>query len=177
MKAIYSLTLALLLSGCVETSPASDPDAAKPAKKDFITGNTYAHDRIPYGKVDPGYPRAGVTYASAPAFKLHIEYFAPDGTFYLWYPDMPGVLAGEWKTEGKQTCLRVRTANGLPLEGRRADKWDCGSPAGLALDVVSLIPGDPYNLRRGTPPAHDLRSCRLPPGMLLQKRFNCLPGM
>jgi len=178
MKAIYPLTLALLLSACVETSATSGPNGqSKPLQKDWLTGNTYAPDRVGLGKVDPEYPRAGVTYASRSDQKLHIEYFAPDGSFYLWYADIPGVVAGEWKTEGDQTCLRYKSVNRIPLTGKKADTWDCGNPSVLALNVVAMVEGDPYGLRHGTPPAHDLRTCRLPPGMLLKKQIICLPGL
>jgi len=167
IKPFATVVAALCLTACVEGNDA---------RKDILTGNTYAHGMFEIVPVDPDYPRAGMTYASSDFFHgLQVEYFSPDGKVYLWYPGNVRSVVGEWTAEKNDLCFRYQPNSYNPVTGQRGGAWECRNRAREKIALVSKADGDPFQLKSGRVPAHDLRTCRLPGGMKQYGQMRCLP--
>lgn len=173
MKRIM-LAFAFMLSACV-------PEGIPGADRDILSGNEYADTTAGFlQNVDPAYPRPGVTYATADyLYGVQIEYFAADGTSYLWFRGNTKPLRGEWKVQGSSfnpdLCFKYGTNTRDAVTGTRGGNWQCGRVRNGAENVVSFIEGDPFGLSKGKQLATDLRRCELPPPMKLMTRaFKCL---
>jgi hypothetical protein len=167
VKPVSAVAVALCLSAC--------GDAGSPGK-DVITGNTYAHGVFQIVAVAPAYPQADVTYASSDFFHgLQVEYFSPDGKVYLWYPGNSRSVVGEWTAEKNELCFRYQPNSYNPVTGQKGGKWECRNRARQRGDLVSKAEGDPFQLKSGRVPAHDLRTCRLPGSMKQYVQMRCLP--
>jgi hypothetical protein len=85
-----ALAAAIFVSACV-------PDGIPGTDRDILSGNEYAETTAGFlQNVDPAFPRAGVTYATADyLYGVQIEYFAADGTSYLWFRGNSAPLRGQ----------------------------------------------------------------------------------
>lgn len=169
-----ALALAILVSACV-------PEGIPGTDRDILSGNEYAETTAGFlQNVDPAFPRAGVTYATADyLYGVQIEYFAADGTSYLWFRGNSAPLRGEWKIQGSNfnpdLCFKYGANTRDAVTGTRGGSWQCGRLRNGAENVVSFIEGDPFGLSKGKQLATDLRRCELPPPMKLMTRaFKCL---
>lgn len=170
----FMLIAALVLSACM-------PQEDQGPRVDYFSGNEYAENLAGFMQdVDPDFPRGGITYAFADVFYgVQVEYFAPDGTSYLWFRGNRAPLRGEWKVRGsgfgEDLCFRYGPNTRDAVTGIRGGNWECGRLASESRDVVSFLEGDPFGLSQGRLPQMSLRRCQLPPPMRLMTRsFSCL---
>ena len=81
-----------------------------------------------------------------------IEYFAPNGRSYLWYPGKTAVIFGNWKVEGDKFCLRYGPHDYNPVTGEYAGDWRCYIRQDWAQGVRSSRPKDIFALSSGAGP-------------------------
>lgn len=147
----------------------------------YLSGYKYAEETVgSLQNVDPQYPRSGLTYASVSyLYGIQVEYFAPDGTSYLWFRGNQAPIRGEWKIQGSGLaanlcfiyCANTRDA----VTGARGGDWECRRLRNEREGVVSFLEGDPFGLSQGRLPQVSLQRCQLPPPMRLMTRsFQCL---
>jgi hypothetical protein len=87
-----------------------------------------------------------------------VEYNAPDGHSYLWYPGSPRLTPGFWKTtqvlapDGVHIGVRVcymYPANGIePTDGSRGGDWSCNPAWYSLMRTTDKVEGDPFGLAR-----------------------------
>jgi hypothetical protein len=94
-----------------------------------------------------------------PGIGNQIEYTAPDGTAYLWYPDMPDAIIGTWQItpqglDDAQTCFTYPLDEVDGAFGIYDGDPICFNSAALVRDVPerAIRDGDPYNLETGQVP-------------------------
>lgn len=138
---------------------------------DPLNGSEYAEKRIfSIEGADPKYPRPGFTYATSDLFYgVQVEYFAPDGKSYLWFRGNKRSVPSEWKVTqdgfARELCFRYGPNTRDAITGTRGGKWECRKMFAGDMSVVSFIPGDPFNLAKGTVPDMKLKRCQIPPPM------------
>jgi hypothetical protein len=92
------------------------------------------------------------------AHGTQVEYNAPDGRSYLWYPGSRFVTLGRWKVDEalapNQThryvtlCYLYSASSYDPTNNSRGGKWEC-APAVLAMiRTKERSPGNPFRLGR-----------------------------
>jgi hypothetical protein len=85
-----------------------------------------------------------------------VEYNAPDGKSFLWYPGSRVVTPGRWKVDealvpdGSHSyvtmCYLYSASSYDPTDNSRGGKWEC-VPAVLAiLRTKERVPGNPFRL-------------------------------
>jgi len=86
-----------------------------------------------------------------------IEYHAPDGRAYLWYPGNSGVVPSLWKVSGyaftaHEICWLYPTYSNNPVTGQSGGNWECNPSSTYNGSLSQLIEGDPFNLASGKVP-------------------------
>ncbi len=88
-----------------------------------------------------------------------VEYNAPDGRTFLWYPGNTRILPGRWEVRKgfivPELCFLYGTNTYNPVTGLRGGKWECDTVKRLGY----IMRGDPFGLSRGLP-------VRIPDGRL-----------
>jgi len=170
----FILIAALVLSACM-------PEGTPQPGQHYLSGNEYADETVGFlQNVDPQYPRPDVTYASASyLYGIQVEYFAADGTSYLWFRGNQAPLRGEWRVEGTgltaNLCFKYGANTRDAVTGTPGGNWECRRLRNEREGVVSFLDGDPFRLSRGQLPQMSLRRCQLPPPMrLMTQSFQCL---
>ena len=87
-----------------------------------------------------------------------VEYNAPDGHSYLWYPRSARITPGFWKAEtfvapdGIHRPVRVSfqyPPNSVdPTDGSRGGDWSCNPGWYSLMRSKETMPGDPFGLSR-----------------------------
>lgn len=75
-----------------------------------------------------------------------IEYLAPNGKSYLWYPGNNVVLMAPWQKKPKQICYLYGTNTYNPVTGSRGGKWQCTSLSTYTGMVAEQAKGDVFGL-------------------------------
>jgi len=84
-----------------------------------------------------------------------VEYMAPNGYSYLWYPKNKAIVPGKWKVEVMYRRVHIcykypsNSYNALTLQW--GGKWHCADADGSLDDNLERIKGDPFGLRTGLP--------------------------
>lgn len=142
---IIGLCLGLLSCGTVETDQNMPVQvkaevARSPALlESYLSGNTI------YQFVAPENGGHGV----------QVEYHAPDGRSYLWYPGNERPLQGWWevRTANDQTarlCYRYGENTYNPVLHTTGGAWECGKESWVYLGVS--VKGDVFGLKSGRLP-------------------------
>lgn len=95
-------------------------------------------------------PKLGgyTTMTYSPGHGTQVEYYANDGTNYLWYPGNRVVLPGNWKRDGADLCFRYGGNTYNPVTGHNGGGWEC-MPYKLQLTVVvDQAKGDIFGLAK-----------------------------
>jgi hypothetical protein len=86
-----------------------------------------------------------------------IEYHAPDGTSYLWYPRNTSVVRGRWKVDadssGRTILCYLYGPNAYnPLTNQGGGSWECRRASAQLVYTDGAIKGDPFELQSGSIP-------------------------
>lgn len=123
----------------------------------------------------PPFPVAGATFASFDVgHGYQVEYLAPNGRVFLWYPGNRSVLAGQWKRVLDEVCYRYGPQTYNPQTFQRGGSWNCEYAGKLAHFVVGYEQGDVFRLSSGRVP-YVRTKCDLPKGMRRLKKMSCKP--
>ncbi len=79
-----------------------------------------------------------------------IEYLAPNGKSYLWYPGNRIVLMAPWRQQGNRICYRYAGNTYNPVTGSRGGKWNCMPLASYRSMLVEQKSGDVFGLAKQT---------------------------
>ncbi len=81
-----------------------------------------------------------------------IEYLAPDGNAYLWYPGNRIILKGKWAViEDRLIAFSFQEGTYNYLTKERMDRWDY-RPLEFFVDTIQARrEGDVFDLRKGLP--------------------------
>ena len=90
-------------------------------------------------------------------FKQHgtqVEYHAPNGKAYLWYPGNSQIVVSDWEIrpsqhKNPQLCYRYGTNTYNPVTDTRGGKWECGD---IRYSDMDILRGNPFGLRPGDVP-------------------------
>ncbi|WP_147405720.1 hypothetical protein [Cereibacter sphaeroides] len=126
--------------------------------------------------VDPQAPRPGYTVATDSVGNgIQIEYFAPDGRSYLWYPGNRTVVPAQYRyglvipndgSTGRIATIEfLYPANSVDMLGRRGGKWESRGISDYRIYVMASQEGDVFNLSSGKVP-YVRRGCDLPKPMI-----------
>lgn len=104
--------------------------------KSYYAGNTVMTYNKPYG--------------------TQVEYFAPNGKTYLWYPGNRAIVRGEWKVnKGKdgfpQTCFRYQANSVNPYTKVPGGQWQCAQSIYIMFTDIQRVKGDALGLSKGLP--------------------------
>lgn len=109
-----------------------------------------------------------------------VEYHAPNGQAFLWYPGNTAVVSADWKIQldnrPENICWKYQTRSYNPLTGQPGGTWGCNNAPSYKNDIAQILDGDPFDLASGRVPyrmgkgaydAEDLaRKANLPPNSL-----------
>ena len=137
---------------------------------------TPGHLALAGHRVDPRAPRPGYTVATDSAGNgVQIEYFAPDGRNYLWYPGNASVVEGRYRygivvPRGGRvgrigTIEFLYPSNSVDKNGRRGGEWESRAISDFRVYVIASQKGDIFNLSTGKVP-YVRRACDLPKPMV-----------
>jgi hypothetical protein len=122
-----------------------------------LTGPLASLGLIILGMLDPGLATAGsiggtTTMSYSSGHGTQVEYVAPNGKTYLWYPGNANILKGQWKVEDGNMCFAYGANSYNPVTKQRGG-WEC-EPVGVYQGSISQqVSGDPMGLagRRAVP--------------------------
>ncbi len=145
--------LALLASACSNSQPPSSTEAA-------ISEVNSRENRF------PSYPQPNTTYLSfSSAHGFQVNYLAPQGKAWLWYPRNRRGIAEEYKRDivsGREAiCWRHPSNSYNPVTQKTGGAFACQSLAFTQRTIVAALPGDPFALGTGQVP-FPLERCRAP---------------
>lgn len=160
-RCVLLVSVAMLLSGCAAIHDGSTTFG--PAVREI--------NRLPLNQVrglvadqtvmtfDPGattcYPvSAGkYTYSScstAPGHGTQIEYYAPNGKAFLWYPGNQRPVRSLWKLKKSgdryKVCAQYPTSSYNPITKRRGGRWRCEDLAPYSGRIREIRKGDIFGL-------------------------------
>lgn len=140
-----ALALAVTLAACVQGTSNPTIDAPVPA----VDTSTEAALRQQLSDA--------TLLAYSPVHGTQVEYTAPDGKAYLWYPGNPGPVVGEWTADTDGTgsaivCFKYPANTYNPETEEWGGRWWCKQGAGYVADEDHLVSGDPFNLASGRIP-------------------------
>ena len=87
-----------------------------------------------------------------PGHGTQVEYYAPNGVSWLWYPGNRTSLPGRYKVEGSNICFQYGPNTYNPVTGSRGGTWECGPIAFHDNSIVETLQGDVFDLADGTIP-------------------------
>lgn len=124
----------------------------------------------------PAYPQAGVTYLSfSRGHGFQVNYIAPAGKSYLWYPGNRRAVPEEWvvRSNPNRVCWRHPSASYNPVTRSRGGNYQCQDLRLSRRSIVSSLVGDPFGLANGTVPFQRDR-CVAPSAFVFDRnRFGC----
>jgi hypothetical protein len=83
-----------------------------------------------------------------------VEYHAPNGKTYLWYPGNSKIVVGDWEIRPSQhkspeLCYRYGTDTYNPVTRTDGGNWRCGD---IRYSDMDILRGNPFRLRPGDVP-------------------------
>lgn len=127
-------------------------------------------------RVDPQAPRPDYTVATDSVGNgIQVEYFAPDGRSYLWYPGNSSVVQAQYRyglviprdgSVGRIGTIEfLYPSNTIDKTGRRGGEWESRGISEYRVYVMASQRGDIFNLSSGKAP-YVRRGCDLPKPMV-----------
>lgn len=148
MRSFPRLPLALLAAALAAACTFLHPDNSKPLDSAVAD---YADKTILFAGGGHGY---------------QVEYYAPDGSAYLWYPGNERTLRGAWKVEegelGNRLCFRYGANTYNPVTKTRGDSWECVLLGDIRLMLQEEAEGDILYLATNRSVPFDSKRKRLP---------------
>lgn len=143
----------LMVLGCSDQQPHSDA-------RDAIAEVNARENRF------PSYPQPNTTYLSfSRAHGFQVNYLAPQGKAWLWYPGNRLGVPEEYKRDvvaGQQAiCWRHPSNSYNPVTRKQGGAFSCQSLALSQRTIVAALPGDPFALSTGRVP-YTLDRCTAP---------------
>ncbi len=93
-----------------------------------------------------------------------VEYLAPGGRSYLWYPGNQAVVAGTWSLRNRELkefgggsyqrpeiCYNYSNASYNPVTGKSGG-LECSELSNFSIYIEEMAPGDPFRLASGKVP-------------------------
>ncbi|WP_158965354.1 hypothetical protein [Chachezhania sediminis] len=108
------------------------------------------------------YPEPGTTYLTyRDGIGYQVNYIAPNGEAWLWYPGIAEGIAEEWRLgrSGSMDMICWRHPQGSDTELGR--DFQCNSLKLARSGIVARLPGDPYKLSTGQVP-YTREACSAP---------------
>ena len=82
-----------------------------------------------------------------PGHGVQIEYTAPDGNMYLWYPGNRQVVTGTWRLDGEtHICFNYQSNSRNPLTGNSGGRWECQYVTIQSDRITERAAGDLFGL-------------------------------
>lgn len=120
------------------------------------------------------FPASDMTYLSySDQHGVQIEYLAPSGKTYLWYPGNRAVVAGEWTEVLDRVCYRYGADTFNPVTRRQGGDWECRFTDILAEANLDALAGDPFDLSTTELVPSDLGKCEVPSKFALERIPTC----
>jgi hypothetical protein len=161
-QSITGLALTLALSACAHH------DTPKSTLAGAMVGGVF----IPYGpdgKPDPSFAqraqlsadhkangyKAGDIAALFPgktglAYDFfhgnQVEYYAPDGKSFLWYPGNTKIVTGDWQVRDQEICFKYESSSVNPATGKPGGDFDCEPLATAEANRLDTAEGDVFHL-------------------------------
>lgn len=147
------LAVAFLVAGCAGQSP--NTDLANAIAEVASRKNSFAD-----------YPQPDTTYLSfSRAHGFQVNYLAPQGKAWLWYPGNQRGVAEDYKLDvvagQKAICWRHPSDSYNPVTRKQGGAFACQSLALSQRTIVAALPGDPFSLKSGRIPS-TLERCTAP---------------
>ncbi|MBN9886679.1 hypothetical protein [Salipiger abyssi] len=180
MRVIVTIALAVLagcgVSGDFETVGPKELQAAVESGRINPATPTPGNLALAGHRIDPQAPRPGYTVATDSVGNgIQIEYFAPDGRSYLWYPGNRSVVQAQYRyglviprdgSAGRIGTIEfLYPSNSIDRTGRRGGKWEARGISDYRVYVMASRKGDIFNLSSGEVP-YVRRGCDLPKPMI-----------
>lgn len=89
-----------------------------------------------------------------------IEYNAPNGRSYLWYPGNSVVLPAYWRIQGDDICYLYPQSSYNPITQTRGGGWECQSASSSLSRTTERARGDIFGLSRTKRPPFALSADR-----------------
>lgn len=142
-----------------KTETTSKPrKKAQPIASPTTHSNGSRSSATPPGSAKREFPFADKTLLFYdPSHGNQIEYFAPDGKCYLWYPGNKRALPGHWRMEGDNICFLFGSNTYNPVTGEIGGNWDKRPFNHFAKTVARTADGDVHGLATGQVP-HSLQA-------------------
>lgn len=102
----------------------------------------------------------------SPGHGMQVEYLAPDGATWLWYPGNGNILGGGWKTEGADICFRYGKNTYNPVTKHEGGGWECTPLKVYNQTLVTSTKGDIFGLAGRKKVPFNLPAKLLPLGQL-----------
>ncbi|MBO9408845.1 hypothetical protein J7399_15520 [Shimia sp. R9_1] len=161
MKRFLALSLALgfmYLAGCTE-QPTSAHD------KYFDNKNSryfyYLQQNMGTAKSAQNYLSGSTIRTFDPYHGTQIEYHAPDGRAYLWYPGNKAAVRSFWETRDNvsevEICYKYPSKSYNPVTKEHGGAWKCRPMYIFAAQIRERVSGDPFDLARGALPSVTLK--------------------
>lgn len=156
MHTIRQLAVAamvLLVFGCSDQQPNSNASRA-------IADVNARENRF------PTYPQPNTTYLSfSLAHGFQVNYLAPRGAAWLWYPGNKRGVPEEYKRDvvaGRNViCWRHPSNSYNPVTKTKGGPFACENLAFSQRTIIAALPGDPFALKTGQVP-YPLKRCTAP---------------
>ena len=131
---VLGLAAAVLLAGCTQRTLTPNPNFAKQLDQRPLK---YSNRTIVFYE---------------PSHGTQIEYFAPDGGAFLWYPGKSRVVAGKYKLDGNKICFQYGKNTYNPVTRQAGGNWKCSPSFVHRYSGKKACSGDPFNLKTGNIP-------------------------
>lgn len=153
MRSGTILAMAFLVTGCTGQQPNSD--VTNSIAEITSRENSFSD-----------YPKPNTTYLSfSQAHGFQVNYLAPQGKAWLWYPGNRRGVPEEYKQDvvsGQDAiCWRHPSNSYNPVTRTQGGAFACQSLALSQRTIVAALPGDPFTLNSGRVP-HTLERCNAP---------------
>jgi len=146
MRNVLILLAGLALAAC--NSPSTNGPTSSPTNAYSFPTGTSAFRKALVGKT--------LKFDSA-GHGTQIEYFAPDGKAYLWYPGNTRAVPSNWKvvspTGTPLVCFQYPSQSYNPVTKNFGGEWECQPNTSFAKKLSDIVEGDPFNLQSGGLPA------------------------
>lgn len=106
---------------------------------------------------------SGTTALSmSPGYGTQVEYLAPDGRSFLWFPGQIRTTPGHWRVDRDGTgqprmCFLYGADSYDPVQQTYGGNWECAALGQYFGHLMQLAKGDPFGLHDGMAPFPMLR--------------------
>jgi hypothetical protein len=99
-----------------------------------------------------------------------VEYHAPNGRSYLWYPGNTLILSAHWRIQADQLCYLYPSSSYNPVTGDYGGNWECRSASRAMERNRERSQGDIFGLSRSSRPPFVLSKGQTTLAQLMRQR-------